>query len=198
MGSEKIVVRLGGIYALEGVTNNSGQYHRAALEALTAFVREGTRSATPSSPLPTDIQAALTVVGRRSANPSDLIDLSRANLIRANLNGADLTGANLNGADLSRANLIRANLSRAYLSRAYLNGANLSGADLSRAGLTFANLSGANLTGADLTFANLTGANLNGTDLNGAFLDGEKQLDGACGSEAVLPTGLTLKPCPGG
>src|ERR1700722_19735203 len=42
LGSEKIVVRLGGIYALEGVMNNSDQYYRSVLEALAAFVREGT------------------------------------------------------------------------------------------------------------------------------------------------------------
>jgi uncharacterized protein YjbI with pentapeptide repeats len=48
------------------------------------------------------------------------------------------------------------------------------------------NLGGANLSGANLIDANLTGASL----------DGQKQLDEACGSDAKLPTGLTLKPCP--
>jgi hypothetical protein len=57
-----VVIRLGGIYALEGVMNNSDQYHGPVLEALTAFVREGTR-AKAAPPLPTDIQAALTVIG---------------------------------------------------------------------------------------------------------------------------------------
>ena len=58
LGSEKVVVRLGGIYALEGVMNNSHQYHQPVLEALTAFVREGTRAPRPSSSLlpRTDIQ----------------------------------------------------------------------------------------------------------------------------------------------
>ena len=65
LGSEKVVVRFGGIYALEGVMNNSDQYHRPVLEALTAFVRDGTRANTPPM-LPTDIQAALTVCGASS------------------------------------------------------------------------------------------------------------------------------------
>src|SRR6516162_5709119 len=39
LGSDKIVVRLGGIYALEGVMNTSEQYYQAVLEALSAFVR---------------------------------------------------------------------------------------------------------------------------------------------------------------
>ena len=47
---DAVVVRLGGIYALEGVMNSSDQYHRPVLEALTAFVRDGTLARTPSSP----------------------------------------------------------------------------------------------------------------------------------------------------
>jgi uncharacterized protein YjbI with pentapeptide repeats len=48
----------------------------------------------------------------------------------------------------------------------------------------------AELTGADLTYANLTGAKLTGAQI------GQKQLDGACGLDVLLPPGLTLKPCP--
>ncbi|HEX3413910.1 MAG TPA: hypothetical protein VHT00_19555, partial [Stellaceae bacterium] len=64
LGSEKIVVRLGGIYALEGVMNNSEQYHQPVLEALNAFVRDRTRTETGDEQPATDIQAALTVIGR--------------------------------------------------------------------------------------------------------------------------------------
>jgi hypothetical protein len=67
LGSDKTLVRLGGIYALEGVMNNSEQYHQPVLEALTAFVRDGTRTETGDGPPTTDIQAALTVIGRRKA-----------------------------------------------------------------------------------------------------------------------------------
>jgi hypothetical protein len=42
LASDKLTMRLGGIYALEGVMNGSAQYHQAVLEALCAFVREGT------------------------------------------------------------------------------------------------------------------------------------------------------------
>jgi hypothetical protein len=35
-------MRLGGIYALEGVMNTSEQYHGSVLEGLSAFVRENT------------------------------------------------------------------------------------------------------------------------------------------------------------
>jgi hypothetical protein len=40
--------RLGGIYALEGVMNTSEQYHQPVLEALSAFVRNGTRTSSTS------------------------------------------------------------------------------------------------------------------------------------------------------
>jgi uncharacterized protein YjbI with pentapeptide repeats len=161
------------------------------LEALTAFVREGTKvkTTTPWSLLPKDIQAALTVIGRRSAYVNDLIDLSDANLPSADLFGANLAHADLTHAYLPGANLSGANLSGAYLRDANLN-ADLSGDNLSRAILTLANLLNANLTAA-----NLTGAHLNRANLTGAILDGQKQLDEACGSDALLPTGLTLKPC---
>jgi uncharacterized protein YjbI with pentapeptide repeats len=190
LSSEKVVVRLGGIYALEGGMNASDQYHQPVLEALTAFVREGARANTIPKP-PPDIQAALTVIGRRSAHVKDLIDLSDANL-----SFAGLVDANLDHAYLPRANLTGAGLVDANLDHAYLFDANLDHAYLSNAYLDHADLTHANLTDANLTDANLTGAHLTGANLTGAHLDGQKQLDEACGSDVVLPTGLTLKPCP--
>src|SRR4051812_17278360 len=65
LGSSQIVVRLGGIYALEGVLNGSVQYHKPVLEALCAFVRDGTIGMIVGEQPATDIQAALTVIGRR-------------------------------------------------------------------------------------------------------------------------------------
>jgi len=102
-----------------------------------------------------DIQAALTVIGRRKGQ--ELPDLAKANIP-----GANLSGANLSGADLDSA----------HLNSAYLSGANLSGANLLGANLTGANLTGAKLSRVDLTGANLTGANLGLADLNGAYLSG--------------------------
>jgi uncharacterized protein YjbI with pentapeptide repeats len=235
---DSVVVRLGGIYALEGVMNNSDQYHRPVLEALSAFVREGTQGGVLNNPAP-DIQAALTVIGRRSESPkSEGPDLAGAQIIGADLNEANLNGANLSGANLSKANLrdaylsgdttilkaanlSGADLNAAVLSKAYLKGTDLSGADLtgaylfaadlsganlSNAYLTVAHLGGANLSGAnlrgaklaltDLREANLSGANLDNAKLSGAKLDGQQQLNRACGADAELPPGLTLKPCP--
>lgn len=133
--SDKIEMRLGGLYALEGVMNTSEQYHGPVLEALCAFVREHTniRKTIVSEKQPaTDIQAALTVIGRRAEGPGTL-DLNNVSIA-----GANLRGANLRDANLGRAYLRDANLRGADLIGANLNGATLFGATLSALGLASA------------------------------------------------------------
>jgi uncharacterized protein YjbI with pentapeptide repeats len=209
LGSDKLTIRLGGIYALEGVMNTSPQYHQPVLEALCAFVREGTIGMVINGAPATDIQATLTVLGRRSNGPG-AIDLARtriaqADLVRANLTGAILSEANLVEADLIEANLtgatlLGANLTlfRANLTGAILSEANLTNAHLFRATLTRATLTDADLTDADLTDADLSRASLSGATLLGARGLSQAQLDTACGTNVHLPAGLTLvdKPCP--
>jgi uncharacterized protein YjbI with pentapeptide repeats len=80
------------------------------------------------------------------------------------------------GTDLRKADLRFAHLDDAYLLAADPSGADLSGSHLNRALLCGAKLSRANLT----TAKNLA----------------QDQLDYACGTDAKLPQGLTLKPCP--
>jgi hypothetical protein len=109
-GSDKVVVRLGGIYALEGVMKTSEQYHRPVLEALSAFVRDNTRNVTGDGPPSTDIQAALTVIGRRK--PDGAPDLTGAHIPKAILSFADLRHAK---------NLIRPQLDQACGTNAKLD-----------------------------------------------------------------------------
>src|SRR6516225_434550 len=177
--------RLGGIYALEGVMNNSEDYHQPVLEALSAFVRVETKTETGEGPPPDDIQAALSVITRRKSGFKELplflgkehipkADLGGTNLTRAYLNGANLTRAHLVGADLTRADLNDTNLTSANLTRADLAGADLSGAFLTVADLNDTNLTSANLTSADLAGADLSGAILTRADLTRADLGGTK------------------------
>jgi hypothetical protein len=204
LGSDKIVVRLGRIYALEGVMNTSEQYHQPVLEALSAFVRDSTKDKKDDGQPATDIQAALTVIGRRKAIGTGLPDFDRVHiptavLNNANLNSATLWGIHLNNATLIGANLTYATLMNADLTGAVLTFANLSGAILIDAHLNGAilwltNLTGTNLEGADITGADLRAANLTGANLTRAIIS-QTQLDEACGTNAILDTGLTLKPC---
>ena len=175
LGSDKLDVRIGGIYALERVARDSPRDHPAVMEVLTAFIREHSWEPWP---LPRteeeedadlveftrpDVQAALTVVVRRDVErDARTIDLTRADLTRADLGDARLArailaGARLTGADLHSATLTAANLRGTDLRHARVEGADLESADLTSADLTGAFLLGANLTTADLTSAYLTG-----------------------------------------
>jgi uncharacterized protein YjbI with pentapeptide repeats len=202
LGSDKLDVRIGGIYALERVARDSIRDHPTVVEVLTAFIREHSHDEWPSSgpegqeparSIRPDLQAAITVVVRRDIKrdirPIDLIgadltgtDLSNADFTRADLVGADLTGADLSHVSLAEAKLRSANLTRAKLIWADLIGAdlshaNLTGARLYHAKLNFASLDCADLTHtdfelADLTSASLTRANLTRAGLKNATLTG--------------------------
>jgi hypothetical protein len=200
---DKLEVRLGGIYALERIAHDSERDHWPIIEVLTAYVREnsptkgisaqtigkqasfGNRTPLPENPtnaphLRADIQAILTVIGRR------VVDYDRFQL---DLGGADLSGANLFRADLSRTDLSGANLSGAMLLFANLRGAHLGharfrGADLREADLSRADLSGADLRGADLFEAKLSGVYLRGVaNLTQLQLNGTRGFSGKDGGE---------------
>ena len=124
LGSDKLDVRIGGIYALERVARDSATDHPTVMEVLTAFIRDHSHEPWPRRQIilasqeqehstRPDVQAAVTVVGRRRRDQKrDLrpIDLTRADLTGAHLTGADLTGAHLTDADLTRADLTDAHL----------------------------------------------------------------------------------------
>jgi hypothetical protein len=207
-GVKKMVVRLGGIYALERIANESERDHWPIMEVLCTYVRnfapikapQSTRknqalsqsAHSPTHVLPeADIQAILTVLGRRDRNREtkyQFLDLSYTDLYEANLIGAYLYGANLYGANLSRAYLNEANLIGADLSGADLSEARLSGADLSGAYLITADLRHADLRTADLSTADLTAA-----DLSGAFHLSQAQIEQAEGdSSTILPENLRM------
>ncbi len=187
---EKLAIRLGGIYALERIARDSKDDHGPIMEVLTAFVREQARwqvNAPESSRPAADVQAVVTVLGRRSGQRRgekeaklDLreVDLRGADLTGAHLEWADLTGAHLEGATLLRAHLEEANLLRAPLEAAHLLGAPLEGAVLLAAHLEGAALLGTHLEGANLLRTHLEGANLGGAHLEGANLI-QAHLEGA-------------------
>ena len=181
LGSGSVDVRLGGIYALQRIMQDSPRDQPTVVAVLCAFVRDHANVVTAksvryttsaaSAQMQTDVQAALTVVAtRNTASDGDatVVDLSGTNLTRADLTDADLARADLTdsildsaalgGADLSFADLHRVNLRDAILARANLSGAFLTGADLHGADLANANLTHTFIDGADLSGADLTGA----------------------------------------
>ena len=190
LGSTVLVVRLGGIYALNRLAEeHPQQYHIQVMELLCAFARNpvGRKEelvvdyggTDPASRLREDIQAVMTAIGSRGEKK---LELEEENGYIPNLTGAYLPQLQLEKGNLSSVRLGRANLRGAYLLHADLSGAHLYGADLSGSILAFANLTGGSLIMANfasskmgsaiLTRATLDEANLSEADLNAANLTG--------------------------
>jgi uncharacterized protein YjbI with pentapeptide repeats len=188
LASDKMEVRLGGIYLLERLAQDTPSEYWLTIEILTAFVRERStyitdrtlaivgsekdplqsRKRIQLSRIPTDIQAVMTILSRRDVSqdrPDRTIELRESNLRAADLNGIELWGADLWKVNLREAQLWQAKLVGAFLGRANLSEASLWKADLEGAYLWKANLEGANLSEANLEQANLEGSNLKGANL---------------------------------
>ncbi|NHU43014.1 pentapeptide repeat-containing protein [Rhodococcus sp. A14] len=182
LGSEKLQVRIGGMFALERIARDSARDQDAIVEVLTAFVREQaplrpeldnrSHEDTDARP-PADVQAALTVLARRAPDndsPNLELHLNDCSLANAVLFDAALEGAWLHRTCLAKAGLARAHLNDARLISSHLEGADLRNAELRKADLTSVHLQGANLTGADLTEAKVPHDALRGAKLNHANL----------------------------
>jgi len=183
LGSEKLAVRLGAIYALERVAGESPTDHWPMMETLTAYVRESRPLPDADEeeqetdayfvglikdPVPADAQAALTVIGRRQRDHD--VCGKQLSLRFTSLVNADLRDAHLGNFDLCRSILVEADLRRARLSAA-------------------------DLSWVDLRLAYLSQARFHGADLRGANLS-QEQLSLACGdAETKLPEGLTIPFC---
>ena len=204
LGSAKLEQRLGGIYALERIAEESASTRLQVFEVLTGFVRERAprdRKAGGLTSVPElrirapDVQAVLTVLARRTVMRGDpRLDLRETDLRRAdvsgvllqrkaqfqdvNLSGAQLQGADFDGAQLQRARLVGAQLQGAKLSYALLHDADLEGAQLQDANLSWANFESANLEGAQLQRADLQNATLHYATLIGAQLQGARLVNG--------------------
>ncbi len=180
LGSDKLDVRIGGIYSLERVARDSARDHPTVMEVLSAFVREHSHEPWPPSgpggqeqARSTHSRLGLAIWTRTIRNPrreqarSTRPDVQAAVTVigrrdaKRDMDEINLGGANLPGAILMEAHLRRANLDGADLTGANLNGADLDGASLFRAILGNADL-GATHLGADLDGADLTGAYLHG------------------------------------
>ncbi|WP_189152193.1 pentapeptide repeat-containing protein [Streptomyces lacrimifluminis] len=168
LGSESVDVRLGGIYALQRIMQDSRRDHPTVVSVLAAYVRRhapieaDTNTAKGKSTersATADVQAVISVLAHRRPEHDRgvVVDLDRTDLSGLkpmhaegyiNLRGAHLTGADLSNADLSRANLRGADLVDASLRGANLNDSNLEGAQLSGTNLNEARLENVNLRDA--------------------------------------------------
>ncbi|KZL17658.1 Pentapeptide repeats (8 copies) [Pseudovibrio axinellae] len=140
-------VRIGAIYALERIAQDSLRDHIQIMEILCAYVRENApvTSLEPSEPpfkfaIPrTDIQAAISVIGRRSEQQ---IQLEWGQEFRLDLRKTDLSGVNFNKGEFSAAIFIRSRLEAANFRESQLKGSLLSGSLLNYADFFRAELRG--------------------------------------------------------
>lgn len=200
LGNDQVAVRIAAVHTLEQIAREHPRHHGPIMQTLSAFVREQVKAPVPRlvgnhyappeaaeiyTPPRTDIQAAVSVLGRRERQHDRKIDrpaLAGVNLSGYDLSDGDFTGASfrgsyLCGAVLAGARLEAVNFDYAILERADLFGAECMGASFIGAaapGARFAHarLDGANLVETDLRSADLTRARLDGANLDGANLDG--------------------------
>jgi uncharacterized protein YjbI with pentapeptide repeats len=203
LGSDKLRVRLGGIYALERIyMRESPEDYWMIMETLTAFVREWAllrlESGEKDSNIPpTDVAAILSVIKRRPswALKIEISTESRLDFRGTNFRELSLTQTNFSHADFTSANLAGASLLLVNLAHAILNftdftNANLAYADFTNASLMSAKLTRARLHGAKLSKANLQDSELNDTNLFRADLTGAILLGANLTNARLVETNL--------
>ncbi|MBE3202428.1 pentapeptide repeat-containing protein [Parafrankia sp. CH37] len=176
LGSDAVNIRLGGIYALERLAQDSPADQPTVVEVLSAFVRNrsidpelrkappaGEDGTTPPVRPAADIRAAVQVLARLP-----VLD----GVPRADLMGADLTGpASLAGLQFPvSASLEGVDLGHADLSEARMSGMNLAGIRGSGRADGYPQFAAALLDGATLAGAQLAGVQFDGTNLTRAIL----------------------------
>jgi Pentapeptide repeats (8 copies) len=200
LGSGDVAVRVGGIYALGRIADESVTDRASIADLLTAYVRRNAPWPPPAAgPFPADIpldelphltvrapdiQAILTVLGRRRPSPPHpalwtSLDLTRTDLRRSSLPGLNLWRVRFREASLAKAWLFKADLRGVDFRKTDLRDANLreATADLTtwwpedfdpvaagvrvRPDLENADLRSSDLKGADLTGVSLRGARAN-------------------------------------
>lgn len=209
-GEPNIEVRLGAIYALERIAQDSPRDHGTIMEVLTAYVRrnapaptepateEENKAAIKKGPR-TEIQAILTVLGRRKRDCGREYDWLWLDLNRSDLRGTIFAGAPLErvrfiGAHMEGARSDYAHLEGAYFDIAHMEGAHFDDAYMEEATFTGAYLEGVSFDHADVKRASFVGANLEQalfirSDLEGArFTDAH--IEGAVFRQVV---GLTVE-----
>ena len=217
LGHDNQAVRVGGLYGLERIAEESPKERRQAFSMLAGFVRsrgaikyqkdeDGNIKKANGEPVPElskprsekiDIETAVKILAN-IVKPEERLDKNWGRSI--DLSATDLRGLQLQERDLQRFDFRNALLSdinnRIILSRADLTFAFLFDADLTGAVLYFANLTNATLSYADLTDAYLDSANLTSANLESAEDLTQEQLTKIRYKEGEpprnLPEGLVL------
>jgi hypothetical protein len=172
-------VRLGALYLLEQLAQTHQGLHWPIMEILCAYVREnaGPPDETRTDPPRVDVQAAITVIGRRSTKQIAWEAERRKvamdqDMYRLDLSYCQLRGARFDGLNFNLARFSDSRLTAATLKKAQLKGSNFENSFLERANFSRAHLEGADMMEADLPDAILHSAHLQWTDFSSSDLTG--------------------------
>ena len=179
IGSSVLAVRLGGVYALQGLAERyPQQYHIQIMRLLCAFVRHPTKDTNfPEQPedserfvLREDVQEAMRVIGARVDKH---LRLAAEEAYYIDLHGADLRGGELRGLNLSSpsADMIKSIPTHQAFSNPTLR----------------TDLSGAKLNGADFLFSRISGVDFSRNGESPATGKTVSQLSGAYQDAANPP-----------
>jgi hypothetical protein len=185
LGSEKLEVRLGAIYALERIAHDSERDHWTIMETLTAYIRErspapvrptrqekeGTSRQPPPPLTPIDVVAAFTVICRRKheRDQGRRLDLRRICLNFADDRWQEWSDVRLERADLSGAWLSHVEFSDGWFEFALFFDAELRLVHFYGPELKWAHFRGAYLEQTTFNSTSLEGANFEHTHLDGAY-----------------------------
>jgi uncharacterized protein YjbI with pentapeptide repeats len=202
LASDKIEIRLGAIYSLERLAKDSPKDHCSIMQVLASFIKENSPLETVRKrgliqdilssssndlnnvdrpqKIRTDIQAALTVIGRRNDEYDALIDtkkglhilemsntnLSQSTLIRLSFQCTWFSESSFEESEFANVDFVDANFAET----------NFKNSKFRRVNLRDANLRGANLERATFYGTNFKGAILQGANVRGAYFEKSKNL----------------------
>jgi uncharacterized protein YjbI with pentapeptide repeats len=214
-GDPKPEIRLGGVYGLRRIAQDSREDYQPIRRILADYIRmnspwppkggETTLSDTASTPIPQTLTSSNTPANRNSAplasaptpipnatpspnlEPRADIQAALAFLVHPiyKFEHTPSEPVDLHAADLTGAALDGAHLEHATLEHANLEHANLDGASLDGASLEHATLDGASLDGASLHEASLDDAYLGGASLVNANLHSASLVDANLGGASL-------------
>jgi uncharacterized protein YjbI with pentapeptide repeats len=199
-----VEARLGALYSLERLLSESEKDQRSILETLCAYVRENStfevpddegeaqeflRGNLPPKPLRrADVQAAITIVGRRpeavrarASREGWRLDFRNSNLTsydfsRLNYDRADFGNSFVNGAKMARGSFMDCIFVKTFMRSCKMTGACFRSSlfdscDLTNAEIDSTHFRKAKFVMTDLRRAKVTSLGLEGADLEGAFWD---------------------------
>ncbi|MFF1341938.1 pentapeptide repeat-containing protein [Streptomyces sp. NPDC058290] len=213
LGASSVHVRIGGIYALNRIVQDSPQDNPAVTSVLSAYIRakaplptrKPAQSEKTTAP-PADVSAALAVLANRPPSPwplgADLREVSLRGLDPGSvpiLGGREVRNfrwVNLSGSDLSDTQFVKFDFREAFFDDVDFSDTLLVMSDLRKAYAPNANFTDATLVGSDFSEAVMGGANLTGAFLSmaGSPIYGEgKRAAGNANLTAVDLSGANLR-----